>query len=47
MPLADKVALIKKHSDNGPVLVYCESSMNEELKKEGLEVLVVDENVNH
>ena len=47
MPLNDKVALIKKHSLNGPVIVYCDSSMNEELKKEGLEVLVVDENVDH
>lgn len=47
MPLQDKAAIVEKHAANGPVLVYCDKSMNEELTKLGLEVLIVDNQVEH
>lgn len=42
MSLQEKAAIVVKHANKGPVLVYCDKSMNEELVKLELEVLVVD-----
>lgn len=45
--LADKTAVVKADSQNGPVLVYCDDKFYEELKQHELELLVVDDNVDH
>jgi len=45
--LNNKATYIEDYSHIGPVLVYCDDSLHEELKNRNLPLLVVDNNVNH
>jgi hypothetical protein len=44
---AEKASKIKECSTTGPVLVYCEESLQAELAKLGLPLLFVEEGVDH
>lgn len=45
--LPDKAKVVKNISQSGPVLVYCDDKFYEELQEHELELLVVDDNVDH
>jgi len=47
MAVTEKAAKVKKLSQTGPVVVYCISTLYDELKKLDLELVEADDNVNH
>ena len=47
MTTEEKAKKVKEYAAIGPVVLYCSTDLHEEIKKQDLEILVADQDVDH